>query len=247
MDRPLRQRKAVLLRHVAFEDAGSLAEVLEQSGFRLQYVEAGSQSLREVDAEADLLVVLGGPISVNDVEDFPFLQEELALLRARLAADRPTLGICLGAQLMAAALGARVFRGPRKEIGWSPLTLSPEGRDTVLRHLEGIPVLHWHGETFELPGVARSLAATSDYPHQAFRWGRRALALQFHPEVTAEGLERWFIGHIGEIAATPGLSVQQLRRDTALHAPALLTRAATLWRSWLAEAGLGARDAKVLE
>ncbi len=240
MDRVLTQRKALLLRHVAFEDAGTLAEALERSGFRLQYVEAGTQSLRGVDADADLLVILGGPISVNGVEDFPFLQEALALVKARLAADLPTLGICLGAQLMAVALGARVFRGPRKEIGWSPLALTPEGRDSVLRHLEGVPVLHWHGETFELPGGVRSLAATPGYPNQAFRWGRRGLALQFHPEVMAEeGLERWFIGHIEEISATPGISVQQLRRDTALHAPTLPPRAAALWRSWLAEVGLG--------
>jgi GMP synthase (glutamine-hydrolysing) len=123
-----------------------------------------------------------------------------------------------------------------------PLRLSEEGARTPLKHLNGndVRVLHWHGETFELPQGATLLASTEAYPHQAFGWGQRGLALQFHPEVMAPGLERWFIGHIGEIVSTEGLSVHQLRRDTALHAPALQPRAQAFWRDWLDAVGLTA-------
>jgi GMP synthase (glutamine-hydrolysing) len=234
-------RKAILIRHVAFEDAGNLAEVLRQRDYHVEYVEAGSMDLTRVEpCGPALLGVLGGPISVNDQEDFPCIEQELALLRARMRADLPTLGICLGAQLMARAQGARVFRGARKELGWAPLTLSKEGARTALGQLagSGVRVLHWHGETFELPRGATLLASTEDCPHQAFSWGQRGLALQFHPEVTLSGLERWFIGHIAEIASTPGVSVGQLRRDTALHAPALQPRARALWHDWLTAVGL---------
>jgi GMP synthase (glutamine-hydrolysing) len=182
--------------------------------------------------DADLLVVLGGPISVNDVWDYPFNDTELALLKARLAADRPTLGICLGAQLMAKALGAAVKPNGGKEIGWAPLELTEDGG--ILSELADVPVLHWHGEVFDLPQGARLLAKTAMTPHQAFSWGARALALQFHPEVTARGLERWFVGHTGEIAATPGIDVRSLRDATATHAPMLLAAGTRFFEQWLA-------------
>jgi GMP synthase (glutamine-hydrolysing) len=234
-------RKAILIRHVAFEDAGSLAEVLRQRDWQVEYAEAGMMDLGAIEPLGpELLVVLGGPISANDREDFPFITRELEILRARMRADLPTLGICLGAQLMAMALGARVYRGVRKEIGWGTLQLSQEGARTPLRHLgdNEVRVLHWHGETFELPRGATLLASTPLYENQAFGWGQRGLALQFHPEVTASGLERWFVGHIGEIESTEGLSVKQLRRDTTQHARALLPRAQAFWRDWLDAVGL---------
>src|SRR5262245_23163741 len=116
---------AAVIRHVAFEDLGSAAGVLERNGYRPAYLEAGLDPLDvAVTRDADLLIVLGGPIGAYEEHLYPFLKDELALLEHRLAADRPTLGICLGAQLMARALGARVYAGGKKEIGFSPLTLS---------------------------------------------------------------------------------------------------------------------------
>src|SRR5262249_30752243 len=135
---------------------------------------------------------------------------------------RPILGICLGSQLMAKALGARVYKGKRKEIGWSPLTLTDAGKRSPLRALGARPsVLHWHGDTFDLPEDATLLASTPAYRNQAFAWKDHALALQFHPEVTAHGLERWFIGHATEIATTRGVDVPSLRRATRRAAPRL--------------------------
>ena len=151
-------------------------------------------------AAADLLVVLGGPIGAYEEELYPFLADELRVIERRLAAGRPVLGICLGSQLMARALGARVYPGTGKEIGWAPLQLTAAGRDSCLAPLGGgAPVLHWHGDTFDLPKGASLLASTPRYKNQAFAWQRHGLALQCHIEATAAGLERWYIGHACEI------------------------------------------------
>lgn len=232
-------RSATAIRHVAFEDLGSFGPLLERRGYRIGYREAGIDDIAAIDpAGPDLLIVLGGPIGVYDDPDYPFLRDEIRLLERRLAAGKPTLGICLGAQLMARALGARVYPGGRKEIGWSPLALTAAGRDSCLAALapEKTRVLHWHGDTFDLPEGATLLASTPLFPHQAFSAGPRALALQFHAEVTAPGLERWLIGHAGEIAATPGVSVRSLRGDTAAQAPALERQGEAMLDLWLDQA-----------
>lgn len=231
----------VVIRHVAFEDLGSFGPLLQARGAIVQWLEAGADDLRDVQPLGpDLLVVLGGPISATDDADYPFLAREAAILEQRLKADRPTLGICLGAQMMARALGARVYPGPAKEIGWSELTLTAAGRRSCLRHLETepTPVLHWHGDTFDLPVGAERLASTAITENQAFSWGERGLALQFHPEAEAAGLERWFIGHACEIAATAGISVPSLRADTARFATGLVRHGQRCLKDWLDRVGL---------
>ncbi len=228
-------RTARVITHVTFEDLGSFEQILREAGFDVDYVRAGADDFDQIRPEADdLLVVLGGPISVNDAAEYPFLETELDILEKRLAADRPTLGVCLGAQLMARALGANVYPGQHKEIGWSPIQLTQAGSRSALRHLVGVgvDVLHWHGETFDMPEGAEHLASSAVYPNQAFSLGK-ALALQFHPEVTARGLEQWFIGHTVEIHRTDGVSVNQLRDDTALYADTLQARAYSFFSEWL--------------
>ncbi|MBN8964456.1 MAG: glutamine amidotransferase [Rhizobiales bacterium] len=137
----------VAIRHVAFEDVGLLSGLLAERGMSLRYLEAG---VERIDAAAlvaaDLVVILGGPIGVYEGDLYPFLREELAAIRARLDAKRPTLGICLGAQLIAKALGAEVAPGAAKEIGWGPITLSDTGKRSVLAPFVHVPVLHWHGD-----------------------------------------------------------------------------------------------------
>ena len=229
-------RQALVIRHVACEDLGTLAGVLQQRGLVVRYVEAGIDDLGQLNPLAPgVLIVLGGPIGVYQEPDYSFLTDELRVLERRLAADLPTLGICLGAQLMARALGAKVYAGPCKEIGWAPLQLSEAGRRSCLVQLaqREAAVLHWHGDTFDVPAGATHLASTSVYDNQAFAWGTRGLALQCHAEVTARGLERWFLSHAHEIDYTPGLSVGQLRKDTQCYAPRLQVRAACCWHAWL--------------
>ncbi|QLE52701.1 glutamine amidotransferase (plasmid) [Nostoc sp. C057] len=230
-------KNAIVIRHLAFEDLGSLTNVLKQQDYKVTYVEAGLDSLAEINPlTPDLLVILGGPIGAYDEQDYPFIVDEMRLLESRLASDLPTLGICLGAQLMARSLGAKVYPGKEKEIGWAPLELSNAGIDSALAYLavEHTSVLHWHGDTFDLPINSTLLASSAKYQNQAFSWGKSGLALQFHPEVTASGLERWFIGHACEIALTSGVSVAKLRQDTADYAATLEVQATKFWQAWLA-------------
>jgi len=224
-------KTALAIRHVHFEDLGVFRLELEAAGFTVQYHDAGVDDLREVP-DADLLVVLGGPIGAYEDHLYPFLTEEIALLEKRLAAGRPTLGICLGAQLMARALGAKVYPGPAKEIGWAPLTLTEAGASSPLRHLGEAPVLHWHGDTFDLPEGAARLASTPLCANQAFARGASALAFQFHPEADGAGFERWLIGHAAEIAQAK-LSPCVLRADTQRLAAEAGARGRRCLRAWL--------------
>ena len=230
------------IRHLAFEDLGLLAPALRARGFdRFVTLDAGVDALDEasigpqVDA-ADLVIVLGGPIGAYDDALYPCLSDEIALIRRRLAARRPLLGICLGAQLMARALGAEVRPMPhgRKEIGFAPVSLSPSGVDSALAPLaDGQPVLHWHGDQFEIPAGASSLATTALCPNQAFEIGGAALALQFHLEADPARLEQWLIGHAGELSQA-GVSLQALREDAARHGAGLRAALDAILDRWIA-------------
>lgn len=233
-------KQAIAIRHVAFEDLGTFGPLLAAAGFDISYVEAPLADLATLDPiGADLVIVLGGPIGVYEEAAYPFLAPEIDFIRARLTVDRPTFGICLGAQLMAKALGARVYPGGNKEIGWAPLTLTDAGRDSPLAPLaEGAAVLHWHGDTFDLPSGATNLASTPLYAHQAFSRGRKALGLQFHLEADPAALESWFVGHAAEIAAAPGATVAGLRTETAHAASTLAPLSAEVLHRWLGGAGI---------
>lgn len=227
------------LRHVLHEDLGLLEPLLTDRGHAVRYAEAPVTDLRTLDPlSPDLLVVLGGPIGVNDKPEYPFLDDEIALIERRLAADRPTLGLCLGAQLMAAALGASVYPARTKEIGWMPIALTEAGRASCLAPFAESPMMfHWHGDTFDLPDGAERLVLTEICANQAFRRGK-ALALQFHPEIEAATLELWFVGASLEIAQTDGLSAAALRADTARHAGRMNAAARHCFADWLASVGL---------
>lgn len=228
-------KNAIVFRHVAFENLGSFAIALEQKNYEVNYIDITADSLKDFNPlSPDLLIVLGGAIGVYDELDYPFIADEIQILKERLAVDLPTIGICLGAQLMARALGARVYPGQSPEIGWSPIKLSDAGQHSILSHFApNCTVLHWHGDTFDLPQGAVHLASSAQYENQAFAWGESGLGLQFHPEVTARGLEHWFIGHAHEINKTPGITVNQLRKDTAICSQELEVQAAKFWHAWL--------------
>lgn len=228
---------AAIIQHVGFEDLGSWEPVLRERGFTVRRYQAGVADLTDPALrEADLLIVLGGPISVND-SVFDFLAAERAVLAGRLAADRPTIGVCLGAQMMAVALGCHVRAMPEKEIEFAPLQLTDQGREGELAELNGLHVLHWHGEQAGLPAAATLLASTANCRNQAFAVGRNGLALQFHLELEPAEFERWLIGHCVELDLA-GVGIVELRAQAAAHGPALRSAGQRFLRRWLTARGL---------
>jgi len=226
-------KTATTIRHLGFEDLGSLAPALERHGYAVDYRDAGLDDFSAIDPLApELLVILGGPLGVYQAPDYPYLATEVEIARRRIAAGLPTLGICLGSQVIARALDAEVIVADEDEVGWAPLELTEEGRASPLRHLEGVPVLHWHGDRFHLPAGAERLAATPACPHQAFRAGPNLLAMQFHPEVKWPEFERWLIGHTRSLQER-GEDVTRLRADSERNCAALEPAAANLLADWL--------------
>jgi GMP synthase (glutamine-hydrolysing) len=226
-------KTCLVVRHVQFEDLGTLASVLRQRGFEQRYADAGADKIDRAQVEAaDLLLVLGGPIGVYEEDAYPFLRHELAVIGCRLANAQPTLGICLGAQMMAKALGATVAPGRAKEIGWAPLALTAAGRASPLRHLESLHVLHWHGDNFALPPGCDNLAFTPHCPSQAFSKGPQLLGLQFHIEVDPQRIESWLIGHTIELAQAK-IDPGTLRRDVARYGETLRRSAVIIFNEWM--------------
>jgi GMP synthase (glutamine-hydrolysing) len=232
------------LQHLSFEDLGTLAPLVHALGMRVVTRQAGvddlsSEATKQEWLDADLVVVLGGPIGVYEQDRYPFIADELDRVRERLASGKPLIGICLGAQMIAAASGQRVYQGPAKEIGFKPLILSEAGQASCLRALAdcGHQVLHWHGDTFDLPPQATLLASTDLVPNQVFTIGDTVLGLQCHLEAAPDQLERWLIGHAAELSAA-GVDLNVLRADRDRWGNALAQASQAVFMGWLAQAGL---------
>ena len=184
-------------------------------------------------AKVDLLIVLGAPIGATDEKIYPFLTQELRVIEHRLNDQRPLLGICLGAQLMAHVLGASVASMGHKEIGFSPIALTAAGRKSSLSSLPAdTAVLHWHGDQFAIPDGLESLASTPLCPHQAFSLGNHALGLQFHLEADTDRIEPWLVGHASELAQA-GVDPCVLRDQAKTHGARLQTAAQAVFGAWL--------------
>ena len=219
--------RLLVFQHVAHEILGTLNPLLRSHGFRIHYVNFG----REPEAEPTIegyngLVVLGGPMNVDEAAKHPHLETEVRLITQAVTAGIPVLGICLGAQLLAKALGAEVRANQEKEIGWYELEPTPEGlQDPLFSHFASTEmVFQWHGDTFDIPKGAVRLAKGRGCPNQAFRFGDCAYGLQFHLEVDAALIERWLAipAYIAEIEACGGrICLDEVRRGIDLHAPRL--------------------------
>jgi GMP synthase-like glutamine amidotransferase len=191
-------RTWAVLQHVAYEGPGSIARALADAGVAPTVVRLDRGEVPPPVTELDGLVVMGGPMGVHDLDEHPWLAPERMLIRQAVDAGLPTLGVCLGAQQLAVALGAVVTTGPVEEVGAGQVELTADGRrDPVLgpeyNGLSGtsVPCVHWHRDTFSLPDGAVHLAATRTFPHQAFRFGGRAYGLQFHVEVDEALAPAW--------------------------------------------------------
>lgn len=225
-------KTAVAIRHLAFEDLGLIEKWLLRRGWRIVTYDAGVDDLWKIDvSQVDLLAVLGGPIGAHDDALYPFLAEEVELIRQRMGSGRPLLGICLGAQLMARALGAAVAPMGRKEIGYAPLTFTSQGSGSPLARIGTQAVLHWHGDQFELPAGCAPLASTPLCPNQAFMVGEHAMAWQFHLEVDAARIEQWLIGHTSELQQA-GIDITTLRSAAVQHSAGLAQSLDAVLADW---------------
>jgi GMP synthase (glutamine-hydrolysing) len=219
---------------VPYEGLAGFILPIESAGYAIERIGAGDPAFGDADFMApDLLVLMGGPMAVYERNEYAWIEGELARLARRLAAGLPTLGVCLGGQMIAAALGADVRPGAVREVGFAPIELTDAGRASPLVALAGVPVLHWHGDLFDLPEGATLLAHTAAAP-QAFVKGR-TLALQCHPEMGDPGdhIERWCEG-ADDYVAGAGTDVATIRADHGRLGPAAVAAGRAMLAGWLA-------------
>jgi GMP synthase-like glutamine amidotransferase len=184
----------LVLRHVSHEHLGTIAIALRLRNLAYKYVNFYEDTIPNLSIDgSSALIILGGPMNVYETDKYPFLEKEDKLIKRAIEKDIPVLGICLGAQLIAKSLGAKVTKNNEKEIGWYPLIVTDEGRkDNLLKHLSvEETVFQWHGDTFEIPKGATRLAESPLCLNQAFRFGSNIYGLQFHIEVTPDMILEW--------------------------------------------------------
>lgn len=216
-------RRLLVCQHVAHEILGTLDPLLRDSGFRIRYTNFG----REPNAKPDInkydgLIVLGGPMNCDQTDRYPHLGTEVQVIRDAVQQDKPVLGICLGAQLLARALGARVVKNPVKEIGWYELNPTPDGSaDSLFDNFAASQqIFQWHGDAFEIPHGAVRLASSPDCANQAFRFSDKVYGLQFHLEVDEPMINRWLHtpANARELTDLGGEArIAEIKRDTAAH------------------------------
>ncbi len=197
--------KVHVLQHVPFEGIGSMISWMEEHRADVSFSRFFENPALPHLNGLDLVIAMGGPMSVNDEDALPWLRPEKQLIRNAIARGVPVLGVCLGAQLIASALGSRVYRNSEKEIGWFQIEATPAA-DDLFRFPEKCMVFHWHGETFDLPSGAVRLARSAACENQAFQIGRNVIGLQFHLETTSESA-RALIDHCKD-ELVPGQYIQ---------------------------------------
>jgi len=194
--------------HVPFEDLGSIRSWLLAAGYAITRTPFFESATLPRPDQIDLLVVLGGPMSVNDEGRYPWLAVEKKFIRDLITSGKPVLGICLGAQLIACALGAKVYPNAVKEIGWFPVYGVSSGDTSIFHFPKSVQTFHWHGETFDLPDGAARLAKSNACDNQAFQLGRSVIGLQFHLETTPESAHNLVTHCRDEIHPAPSIQTE---------------------------------------
>jgi GMP synthase (glutamine-hydrolysing) len=218
----------LIVKNIATEGPGTIEDFLLHNNMHYTIIDLARHAADSASGY-DALVMLGGPMSVNDEDEYPCLTQEMKLAEQFMKEGKKVLGVCLGAQLMAKALGAKVYPGPEKEIGWYDIELKKAGlRDPRMAHLASdgkrCKVFHWHGETFDIPQGAERLAASDLYQNQAFRYGNNAYAFQFHIEVTKEMVFDWL--------KNEPVDMTKIEQETEAYHAAYVARAQSFYKAF---------------
>lgn len=218
----------LIIKHVDMEGPGLIEPCLKDGNIPYHILNLEKESVFPRVDDWSHIVLLGGPMNVYEENRYPFLRKEDLFIKESIQRGRTLLGICLGAQLIAKALGARVFKAPVKEIGWYDISLTVEGsRDPLFSHLpKAFPVFQWHEDTFDIPKAGRLIAASNPVQHQAFRYGENAYGLQFHLEVTGEMIREWMETYEEEFKGStgPSSSKEEILHETENKVDAYIQR-----------------------
>lgn len=213
-------KNILVIRHMYSADLCSLETVFKEYGFNITKVEGFSTDIAQINPlDYDAVIVLGGSMGVYQTDIFPYLNDEMALIRKCVAADHPMLGICLGSQLTAGALGQKVYKGTNgREVGFMDIELTDAAATTPLRHFHKskTKIFQWHGDTFDLPPEAKLLASSPQYQNQAFQIGQNIFATQFHPEVDNNGISNTLVECCNEV------DVVGLRQQAGINLPIMV-------------------------
>ncbi len=232
--------KALILCHKTKDDLGSMKSVLEERGFTLDYILGYEDKLKDLDdSQYDLAVILGGPMGVYESAEHPYLLNEVEYIKSRIDKDLPTLGICLGAQLMANALGSRVYKAEQdKETGWRELDVTEKGLKSVVRHFDKskTKMTQAHQDTFDFPKGATLLATSPQFENQIYSYGKNALGFQCHPEADEKIIDAWVNKHESFFLAGD-MTKESVAEETQKYLPTLKAQTALFLNEWLDEVG----------
>ena len=237
----------LVLRHVEHEHIGTLAQILGKAGMEYRYLDVfRGEAVPDSPARCRGLILMGGPMGVYEAARYPFLQDEQRLIRQAAEAGLPVLGICLGSQLIAGALGARVYPGPKKEIGWYPVEVTAPTDEFTTGLPARFMAFHWHGDTFDLPAGAIRLFRSDLYENQGFRYGSNVFAIQFHLEINAAMVVEWLAdgGCQRELAAAPDTNPEAIRQQTAQWMGELGKLSGRLFGLFLKESGARSQESE---
>ena len=227
-------KRALIIRHVPSEGIAGFREPVEAAGYEPDRIDISDPDFARVNFNApELLILMGGPMGVYEREAHPWIDCEIDRLASRISLGLPTLGVCLGAQMIAAAMGAKVYSGPSKEVGFAPVTLHANAADSPLRQVEGVPMLHWHGDSIPLPEGVELLASTDAYANQAFRRGPELLALQFHAEMGEDPRFEQWLEDSDDYVGQAGITVPELRAQHGRHGPGAVAAGRAMIAEWL--------------
>ena len=227
-------KRALIIRHVPLEGIAGYRAPIEAAGYDVDRIDVTDPGFATLDlCTPDLVIMMGGPMGVYEQDRYPWIACQLRRLALRLEADRPTLGVCFGAQMIAAAMGAHVYAGPHKDEGFHAVAVHDHVAGNPLRHLAGTPVLHWHGDTFTRPDNVEFLASSHLYDHQAFRRGDNILALQFHAEMGLDPRFDAWVEQWPEAVVEAGGDEQALRQAHSDHGPGAVEAGRAVIGDWL--------------